>query len=211
MCQFGKFLRAAILGLRQRSWDDMFAESRGISVLIVIPRSLGGAHFNDRQRLEINLLKNPYSNFLAFDTLLNQNPLIVRKRLLKSRFEFSDIFWKSDAQRRTLSGRFDHDIQAEIFDHPSRCYSGTVTPIHNHVPCDWKARISEQVLGDDLIHSASARVYPTSHVRQAEGFQESLKCSIFPGRAVQHWEDYVHAIPFQSLGDVCIELQQNYL
>jgi len=166
----------------------MFAESRCISVLEVVPRSLWCADFDSGERLDLYSLKNPDSNLTAIDALLNQNPLIVRERLLKSPLELALILWKGDSQRGALSGRFDYHIQAKSFDNLSRRRRNAVAAIHNHVPGNWKAGISEQMLGNDLIHSAGTSVHPASHIRKAECFQESLKRPIFPGRAVQHWE-----------------------
>ncbi len=76
----------------------MLTETRRVAMLIVIPGTRRSTNLNDRQCLYPVSFENRYGNLTAPDTLLNKDPLIVGKSVLKGSFETLQILAKQNSE-----------------------------------------------------------------------------------------------------------------
>jgi len=76
----------------------MLTETRRVAMLIVIPGTRRSTNLDDRQCLYPVSFENSDGNLAALNTLLNKDPLVVEKSVLKGPFETLQIFAKQNSK-----------------------------------------------------------------------------------------------------------------
>src|ERR1700730_4260135 len=81
--------------------------------------------------------------------------------------------------------------------------------MYNRVARYWKTGIAEQMLCKNFVHRARAGMNGAANVRKTENLKQSLECSVFTRRAMEHWEYNVHSVFPKRLIDLGIKLEKN--
>ena len=138
------------------------------------------------EELSVRTLQHTTFDFAPYDTLLQQNLVVVFERLLQRRIQILEFLDFADADRRTGAGGFHKDRQPE----PLLDVVGGKRLAPSHHQCVGSAQPGgvQENLRDVLVHAVGRGSIVATHVWHAEHLKESLHRSVLAMHSMEHGE-----------------------